>query len=200
MSKPRLMLLGESWRQRYEAEAKRLLENDFDIWTPGSENCRFAAYTLHSLRMYLDAFPSPDIVFWNNGMWDTAVLYAEDGSFTPLDSYLETLEKIVREIRRAGAVPVFAATGAVRDEAALRTGPLPAKQDNRIISDYNRAAKGLMARLDVAVCDIYDVIYPLRERYICDDFGHPNEEGARVCAALVAETVRNVYREKVPHI
>ncbi|MGN1122509.1 MAG: SGNH/GDSL hydrolase family protein [Eubacteriales bacterium] len=190
MEKKRLMLLGDSWRQFYENEVRKALEGEFDIWSPGEENCRFSGYTLSSLRMYLQAFPAPDIVHWNNGLWDTAILYPQDGSFTPLPVYLETLEKIVRELRRAGASVIFATTGAVSDKAALFPGPLPARQDNGVIVRYNAAARELMTRLGVALNDIHAAVYPERERYICKDCIHPNTDGVQLCASLAVQSIR----------
>ena len=88
------MLLGDSWRGLYENAVRASLGEEYDVWTP-DENCRFARYTLNSLRMYVTAYPAPQVVHFNCGMWDVGRINGENTPFTPLDEYCRDLEKIV---------------------------------------------------------------------------------------------------------
>ena len=75
----RVMLLGDSVRMFYQEKTKEFLGENYEVWSP-KENCRFSLYLLNSLRFYLAEFPSPDIIHFNVGLWDTAILYKCDVS------------------------------------------------------------------------------------------------------------------------
>ena len=64
-----LVLLGDSIRGNYQQAVKDELANEARVYHP-SENCRFTSYTLHLLRHWLPAVPKPDVVHWNNGIWE----------------------------------------------------------------------------------------------------------------------------------
>ena len=68
-----VLLLGDSIRMFYQERVKELLGEEYNVSAP-EENCRFSMYTLNSLRTWLPGFPKPDIIHWNNGLWDTAIL------------------------------------------------------------------------------------------------------------------------------
>lgn len=78
----RVMLLGDSIRMMTEAKVREKLGADFEVWSP-EKNCRYTALTLNELRHYFKKFPDPEIIHWNNGLWDIAILYDDDGNFTP---------------------------------------------------------------------------------------------------------------------
>ena len=106
----KVMLIGDSIRLGYQRVVEEELFNEFDVW--GSEdNCRFAKYTLNELGRMLKAFSkrenlkyeqavlmpgevstpdmiSPDIIHWNNGLWDTSIVCKDDGAFTPINEYI----------------------------------------------------------------------------------------------------------------
>ena len=189
MSKTRVMLLGDSWRQFYENAVRKNLGEEFEVWSPGDENGRFAAYTLNSFRFWREAFPSPDVIHYNTGLWDCGPIYAEDGPFTPLDEYLALHEKIVREMKKTGAAIIFATTGPVRDACVNRTGA-GAKMDNAMIIRYNAAVTDLMKRLGVTVNDVHPLLYEDRETLISDDLVHPTPAGVEILAKAVAASIR----------
>ena len=69
----KILLLGDSIRENYQEKVKELLFGDnCEIFHP-DENCRFSRYTLNSLKFWLPMCPNPDIVHWNNGLWDTLI-------------------------------------------------------------------------------------------------------------------------------
>lgn len=186
-----VLLLGDSIRMFYQERVKELLGEEYSVSAP-EENCRFSMYTLNSLRMWLPAFPKPDIIHWNNGLWDTAILYAEDGCFTPLDEYLRNLERILRKLRTTGAQIIFATTTPTHPDKANWTGDMPPKHDNADIRHYNEAAVELMRREGIPVNDLYAQVCDDIEHYVCEDWIHPSPEGIETLAQAVAQKIREV--------
>ena len=87
----KVLLIGDSIRMFYANEVKEQLGESYEIYAP-KENCRFSSFVLNSLRFWLEDFPIPDVIHFNVGLWDTAILYHEDGCFTGLDEYTDTLD------------------------------------------------------------------------------------------------------------
>ena len=69
-----ILLLGDSIRMACQRAIREKLGDEYNVSFP-NENCRFAAYTRNSLRLWLPEFPKPDIIHWNNGLWDVARVY-----------------------------------------------------------------------------------------------------------------------------
>lgn len=176
----KVMLLGDSIRMGYQDEVIRLLDG-CSVWKP-EENCRFAKYTLNSLRFWLNDCPKPDIIHWNNGIWDIKRLYDWDESFSSVEEYLHDMERVLKVLRSTGARIVFAATTPVRDGAV--------GLDNGTISKYNEAIARLMTGEGIPVNDLYSVVYPSRDQYIVEDLVHLSEPGIAACAKAVAHAVK----------
>lgn len=193
-----LLLIGDSIRMFYSSCLKKELGQDYNVFEP-EENCRFAAYTLNSLRHWLPNFPTPDIIHWNNGLWDTAVIYKEDGCFTPIDVYLDNMQKILRELKKTGAKIIFATSTPVSDKKKFLPGPMPPAGFNEDIMRYNDAVVNAFANEGVIINDLFSLIYEDREKYISDDMIHPNEEGRIVLTKAVADAVRSCGRIKNIH-
>lgn len=186
-----VLLLGDSIRMFYQKRVKELLGEEYNVSAP-EENCRFSMYTLNSLRTWLPGFPKPDIIHWNNGLWDTAILYAEDGCFTPLDEYLRNLERILRKLRTTGAQIIFATTTPTHPDKVNWTGDMPPKHDNADIRRYNEAAVELMRREGIPVNDLYAQVCDDIEHYVCEDWIHPSPDGIETLAQAVAQKIREV--------
>lgn len=116
-----VLLLGDSIRLFYQDKVKEKLGSDYKVMSP-EENCRFSYYALNSLRFWLPKFETPDIIHWNIGLWDSAILYPEDGCFVPKSEYVENMKKILRELKKTGAKIIFATTTPVSDEKSIFTG------------------------------------------------------------------------------
>lgn len=185
-----VMLIGDSVRMFYREEVKKALGQDYCIYGP-DENCRFAAYTLNSLRHWLPQFPAPDIIHWNNGLWDMAILYKEDGCFTPLEVYVDNMKKILRELKKTGAKIIFATTTPVHDEKVNIPGPMPPAHSNEDIIRYNKAIIEAFSDEDIIINDLFGAVYNNRAEYISDDMIHPNESGVAVLAKAVADAIKS---------
>ena len=187
----KVLLIGDSVRFHYQEEVRRLLGEEYSIVAPG-ENCRFSAYVLNSLRFWLAEFPAVDVIHWNAGLWDAAILYHEDGCFVSIEEYVSNMKKIMRELKKTGAKIIFATTTPVNDAKKAFPGPMPPAHDNADISRYNKAVLKAFAEEPIFVNDLHGVMWEQRDSLLKDDMIHPNEEGSKVLGAAVAEAIKAV--------
>lgn len=184
----KVLLIGDSIRMYYQNRVQELLGEEYEVWGP-SENCRFSAYTLNSLRMWLPTCGKPDVVHWNNGLWDTAILYHEDGCFTGINEYTENMRRIYRELKKLGVPIIFATTTPVSPEKCDLTGPMPPAHRNCDIEAYNRAVLEMLNG-EVPVNDLYTAMLSHVNEYLLPDLIHPNPDGVELLARQVAEAIR----------
>ncbi len=189
-----VFLIGDSIRMGYEPAVRELLKDECVVTAP-KENCRFSAYVLNSLRFWDASLRAADVIHFNAGLWDLVRLYPEDGCFTPLDCYLASLAKIVRELKKTGAKLIFATTTPCHPKKAFLTTPLPPAIRNDDVRLYNAGACDLMVKEGIAVNDLYSVIAPDIEGLISDDWIHPNEAGKAALAAAVAGRIRELLAD-----
>ena len=183
-----VLLLGDSIRMAYqEAAAQRLRDRCEVVWP--KENCRFAAFTHNSLRFWLREWPHPDLIHWNNGLWDLCILYQEDGCFTPLEEYLRSLSVILRELRATGAQVVFATSTPAHPKKEVLPGPFPPCIHRSDVIRYNAAACRLMRREGVPVNDLFAVMDGREEELVSDDLIHPTEQAVQLLADRVASCI-----------
>ncbi len=186
-----VMLLGDSIRLFCQESIIKKLGEDYNVWTP-TENGRFSRYTQNALRFYLSAFPNPDVIHWNNGLWDVAILYPEDGCFIPLDEYIASLKIILRELKKTGAEVIFATSTPVADEKRFLPGPFPPRVLNEDIVRYNEAAVKLMKENNVRVNDLHKTMLDGGEGVISDDMIHPSEKGIDLISDAVCKCIQDV--------
>ena len=190
-----VLLLGDSIRMFYREEVKKQLGEGYCCYSP-DENCRFSSYVLNSLRHWLPQFPVPDIIHWNVGLWDTAILYREDGCFIGKSEYVNNMCKILRELKRTGAKVIFATTTPVHEEKQYLQGPMPPAMRNADIMEYNQAVLEAFQDQDVEINDLFALMYPEKEKYLSDDMVHPNELGVKLLGTAVAEKIKSMGQVK----
>lgn len=176
----KVLLLGDSIRLSYQSRVKELLEGKAEVFGP-EENGRFAKYTLWNIRLYLSLFGTPDIVHWNNGIWDTYTISEDIPVFTNLEEYLRDMRLILNEIRKKCPDVIFANTTPVRDGFLCN--------DNDRIDKYNKAVEELMKEENVPVNDLNSLVKKNLDMYIGDDLLHLTQEGVEVCAKQVADVI-----------
>ena len=182
-------LIGDSIRMFYQKEVISQLGDHYKVFSP-NENCRFSSYVLNSLRFWLNEFPSPDIIHFNAGLWDTAILYHEDGCFIEVEEYVKNMKIILRELKKTGATIIFATTTPVSDEKMDLPGPMPPAHKNQDIIHYNHAVLEAFKNEDIMIDDLFSLIYPQKEKYLCDDMIHPNADGVKLLGTAVANCIR----------
>lgn len=188
-----IFLIGDSIRMAYEPGVRELFADSCHVNAP-NENCRFAANVLNSLCFWDVSLKKADVIHFNAGLWDVAQLYPEDGCFTPLEWYIATMEKIVRQLKKYDAKLIFATTTPCHPDKALCTGPMPPAHRNDDIMCYNEAALALMVREGIAVNDLYSVVAPHIGEYICDDLIHPTDAGKAALAQAVADKIKEALQ------
>lgn len=187
-----VLLLGDSIRQYTQEKVKELLGEDYHISAP-EENCRFSGYTLYMLPEWLQNFPKPDIIHWNNGLWDTSIRYSEDGCFTTKEEYISNLKKILRELKKTEAKIIFATTTPTDPKRANYNPHIISKTNNADIERYNEAAIELMKKEGIPVNDLYNVVLPNIPTYIRqDDLIHPTELGVEALAEKIADAIKKL--------
>jgi len=178
-----VLLLGDSIRGNYQQAVKDELGMEFRVSHP-TDNCRFTAYTLHHLRTWLPQMPKPDVVHWNNGIWDFGKYYGEDDSFTPLDEYVRNLKRIVNGIRYFYG----------EDQKIIFALTTPQNHNNpeedATYRRFNDAARAALEPLGIEINDLYTPLRADLDKYICEDKCHLSEEGKALAGKLVADAVR----------
>ena len=194
----KVLLLGDSIRMGYDEYVKELLDGEFEVFYDNDDNGRFAAYTLWQANHFFKHFGHFDIVHWNNGYWDMNIEAPMTTAMHPVDEYVYFLGRILAEIRRNGAVPIFAtSTPILSKEAAadiVIEGTKSFEYDNSWVEKYNAAAVSFMQKEGVAVNDLYSLCLEDPHFYKCPDLLHLTEKGYRRCAEKVAEAVRETAK------
>ncbi len=177
----KIILLGDSIRLiGYGKKVPELLGENYKVWQP-TDNCRFAQYTLRMLFDYRKELEGADIIHWNNGLWDACDLF-DDGSFTPLETYAETLLRVAGILQKYAKKVIFATTTPV--------DPANPHDHNEIISRYNAFVTPKLEEIGVMIDDLHSVVYPHIDTYICEDHLHLSEAGIDACAKAVVESIK----------
>ncbi|MEV5025395.1 SGNH/GDSL hydrolase family protein [Paenibacillus sp. LPE1-1-1.1] len=176
----RVLLLGDSIRMGYEPLVREALKEKAEVVAP-AENGRFAKHTLWGVNLWIKELGKPDIVHWNNGLWDLHHEAPMVEALTSLDEYLETLKRTANELQRTGARIIFATTTPVPADATGRS--------NAEIDLYNAAAARLMDSTGIEVNDLNRLVKQDLNENICEDKLHLSETGNRRCAEQVIEHI-----------
>ena len=184
---PRLMLIGDSIRMNYQPVVEKELAGEFEVVAP-EENCRFAKFALNELERWFEACGEPDIIHWNIGLWDSAVVCKEDGMFTPPEEYLHYMSRIQRELFKHTDKVIFATT----------TPVLPGSLNQHIeyIESLNRIIVPFMQEQGVAINDLYRLLKSRESELQSPDCIHLNPLGQQVLGKAVADAVRARYRQE----
>ena len=178
----KVTLLGDSIRLGYSARTIELLNPDFDVWQP-EENCRYSQYTLRGIWEWSKAMEGSEIVHWNNGLWDECELFG-DGSFTPIDSYVETMIRIARILKKRHGCVIFATTTPVRDENIYH--------NNELIELFNARVVPELMKEGVIINDLHALLKDdIAGNIRSDDRIHLTEQGVELCAQQVAAVIRS---------
>jgi acyl-CoA thioesterase-1 len=124
-------------------------------------------------------------------LWDSAILYSEDGCFTEIEDYIRNMRKILRVLKSTGAKVIFATTTPVSDEKKKVVGPLPPAHRNDDIIRYNAAVLEAFKDENVYINDLFSLMYDHKEKYLSEDMIHPNQEGIQLLGAAVARSIRD---------
>ena len=175
----RILLIGDSIRMSYNARVTELLFGKAEVWGP-EENCRFAKYTLWNIDRWLDmdGRGRPDVIHWNNGIWDTFRLNERVEPFTNLFDYLRDMELVYNEMAFTGAQILFATTTPV--------GRHFLSDNNERIDRYNAAITEFMNLKGVPINNLNALLKADADNYLQSDLLHLNETGVEIVSQQVA--------------
>jgi hypothetical protein len=177
----RVLLLGDSIRMGYEPLVRKALAGAAELVAP-EENGRFAKHTLWGVNLWIRDLGRPDIVHWNNGLWDLHHEAPMVEALTSLNEYIETLGRIFNELQRTGAKIFFATTTPIPYDGTGRS--------NAEIDLYNTAAVELMKFNGVEVNDLNRLVKEDLAGNICEDKVHLTEQGNLRCAEQVTAFIK----------
>lgn len=175
----KILLLGDSIRLNYAPYVYRKLSDRAQIVWP-EDNCRFAKYTLHEFPGWLKTLGTPDIIHWNNGLWD---LHHFNGAepLSSLEDYVKDLERVARMLKATGATVIFA--------TCTTASPENKEWDNTEVAQYNAAACRVMERLNISVNNLNAVTRGNEEICIAQDLIHLSPAGIKLVGNQVVETL-----------
>lgn len=180
----KITLLGDSIRQQYCPKVQEILGDGFEIWAP-DDNCRFAKYTLRGLFDWAADMEGSEIVHWNNGLWDLCRLF-DEYTFTDDDEYVKNILRIADILKKKYGTVIFATTTPVRYTNVYNS--------NEDIDRINKMIVPLLQERGVIINDLNARIRDDVDRYICDDTIHLSEEAIDICAAQVAEYIKEAAK------
>ena len=185
----KITLLGDSIRMSYGARVAELLGSDFEVWQP-EENCRFSSYTLRGMWDWAANMEGSELVHWNNGLWDLAILYGGTECFTTLDNYMDAIKKTLEQLRKTGAQIIFATTTPCHPDKGSYNPTMPSYTRNADVERYNAAVVDFMEKENIPINDLWSVVYPHIFEYISEDLIHPNDAGKAALADAVADKIK----------
>jgi hypothetical protein len=177
----KVMLIGDSIRMSYQPAVQRSLAGEAEVWGP-ADNCRFAKYTLWEARGWIGQCGTPNLIHWNNGIWDVYHHTGDSGVFTPLEEYVLYLKRVLAVLRQTGATVVWATTTPVKPQCQSCF--------NEEIDRYNAEAVRLMGAEHVEVHDLNGLLRTDLDRFIAADNVHLSEAGIAACGDAVARLIR----------
>ena len=101
----KVLLIGDSITGGYTQKVTELLDGKYEVYKV-PDNCRFSAYTLNCSRFWLGqqklpeikfSLENPDIIHWNNGLWDCLHLDANGNILEDKFDVFELGERIPTE-------------------------------------------------------------------------------------------------------
>lgn len=180
----KVVLIGDSIRIcGYGPIMKMYLPEDIDLYQ-SFDNARFSKYTLRMLFDDRVNIEGADVIHWNNGEWDICKLYGDDKPFTPLNEYLQDMEKIADILLKYGKKVIFSTSTPVRKENPYN--------DNKVIEEYNNAVSKMLKKKGVIVNDLYAIISKDIEKYIMggNDNIHLTVAGSKVAAESISKVIK----------
>ena len=177
MSNKNVLLLGDSLRMGYEPFVRAMLKGRAGVFGP-EENGRWAGYTLNSLRFWVPDFPEPDVIHWNNGLWDLGDDYNLGRPFSLPDEYVSALERTIIVLQQMyPKAKIIMATTMPTDNP-----------DSSDIESYNELLKKVADKYNLLVDDLFPIIKGHTE-LIGEDHIHLKEEGYRLVAKQVVDMI-----------
>lgn len=190
----RVLIIGDSISIGYFEPTRELLEGTAEVHhNPG--NAQHTAHGLAKLDEWLGE-TKWDVIHFNHGLHDMKyvnkkgkrVSPTEGKQQVPIDDYARNLDAVARRLKKTGARLIFATTT-----------PVPEGAMGRVKGDaerYNRVAVPIMKKHGIAINDLYAFALPRLETIQRLHDVHFTEEGSRLLAEQVAQSIRAALARK----
>ena len=194
----KVLLIGDSITGGYTQKVTELLDGKYEVYKV-PDNCRFSAYTLNCSRFWLGqqklpeikfSLENPDIIHWNNGLWDTAHINGEGKPFCDIHQYVSNMERILEYFRKVTTAKIILAT----------TTPTRKEKENdpevaHFVSEIRKYNQALLERIGDkvdGVTDLFALVEPQIDKVIkIEDLIHLTDYGKEVCGNAVAQSIIN---------
>jgi acyl-CoA thioesterase-1 len=201
----RVLLIGDSISLGYQPFVAARLKGKADVQhgpapAPGrgsenpNGNARDSRYTVANIKQWVVADHAWDVIHFNCGIWDTALVDAKTGQTIPAgkqpsglvkrkvepEEYRRNLEQIVKTLEGTGARLVWASTTPVLVEKGNRLEDIP---------KYNEIAAEVMKKHHIPVNDLYGLVKPSAEALLGSDKVHFQLPGYDKLGEQVAQAI-----------
>lgn len=184
---PRILLLGDSIRMSYQPMVAFQMQGRAVVTGP-VDNGRFALYTSMRLGAWISECGEPDIVHWNNGIWDCGHNRFRGPQQFDVEDYLTNLGTILTALRTYTDRIIFATSTPVHPDKPHRPEG-DWNWTNADIDRFNDAARKMMDSEGIPINDLNSVVAADPDKYLDDDMLHLTHEGRHACGAAVVEAI-----------
>ena len=191
MSKPQILLIGDSIRMGYCETVKADLADTAEVVFP-DDNCRCTHYVLESLAGWVGLTDKSRVaaVHFNCGHWDAAHFNNDPDSLSTTEEYARNIRRIIRILRKIyPGVPVFFATTTPMNPGETGT---PKNRTTEELALYNRYGMEAAEAEGAPVDDLFALAITWDSDKFADNC-HFNAEGN----ALLGHAVSGFLREKL---
>ena len=175
---PRVLLIGDSVSRGYTLHVRKALAGRANVHRAPA-NCGPTALGLKKIDVWLGD-GQWDVIHFNFGIHDRN---------TPLDTYRQRLEQLIRRMQQTEATLVWASTTPIPDVPEK-------KQTAASIVERNAAAARIMAGHGIAVDDLFTAITPHLAKLQNPNDVHFNAAGYQFLGQRVAESIEQVLKAK----
>lgn len=195
-TKKKVLIIGDSISLGYFPTVKKALANEAEVLhNPGN-----AQHTGTGLRL-IDQWLGDqkyDVILFNWGLWDLCYRHPDskvqgqrdklNGEITyTVDRYEANMEELVKRLKKTGTKLVFVTTTVIPPDEAGRF------EGDEIT--YNNAAKAIMKKYDVELCDLHKHSVGVHQQYkLKDGDVHYQPEGYQKLADPIISAVRNALK------
>lgn len=195
--KPHVLILGDSISIGYTPFVQEMLKDQAVVIRPTKgerpENCAGTTFGVENVQRWLELGDGQwDVIHFNFGLHDLKCVDPTSGapSSDPNhprqadpEKYAEQLRAIVAELKKTGAVLIFATTTPVPE------GKVSPHRNPEDVERYNVIAKEIMDENEIAINDLYAFALPKLKEIQRPVNVHFTDEGSKLLAEQVVQAI-----------
>ena len=186
--KPSILIIGDSISHNTFPYLEDSLSAGYALHQP-HESAKNTRLGLQRIDWWLSIKPRWYLVVFNWGLHDLKRPDRESPNVVGLDEYSKNLESLTKKILNKADQVLF-----------VTTTHVPKKSSNRLSEDvevYNAAARDVVARYNISVCDLYSCSIQIKDFHInCEKERnvHYVPEGYARLAEYVRKTLKSTFK------